>query len=127
MPRPLPTVRSGDEVLIDANILVYALVGSSKDCVGFVDRCTKSDVHAFTTVDILADVCHKLMITEAQIRGLIQRPNASSLQGKTAVVRQLSDYWRHVRSLSGIAILPLDEFRFQRAQALREKYGLNDQ
>jgi predicted nucleic acid-binding protein len=43
---------------------------------------------------------------------------------KTAVVRQLSDYWIQTRSLAGIAVLPLDEHRFQRAQSLREQFGL---
>jgi len=121
---PLSSIKSGDEIIIDANILIYALLGSSPDCVAFVDRCLKSDVHAFTTVDVLADVCHKLMVTEAHLRGFIQRPNASSLQGKAAVIRQLSDYWMHVRSLTGIAVLPFDEFRFVRAQAVRNHHGL---
>jgi predicted nucleic acid-binding protein len=121
---PLLALQSGDEVLIDANILVYGLAGASSDCVAFLDRWATADVQGFVTLDALADACHKLMILEAHRRGLIQRANASSLQGKTAVIRQLSDYWSLVRSLSGIAILPLDEFRFQRAQPLRAQYGL---
>jgi len=121
---PLLSMQSGDEVLIDANILVYGLAGTSSDCVAFLNRCATADVQAFVTLDALADACHKLMIIEAHMRGLIQRPNASALQGKMAVIRQLSDYWSRVRSLSGIAILPLDEFRFHRAHALRVQYGL---
>jgi predicted nucleic acid-binding protein len=121
---PLLSVKSGDEILIDANVLVYALLGSSPDCVAFIDRCLKSDLHAYTTIDVLADVCHRLMVTEAHMRGLVQRANASSLQGKPSIVRQLSEYWAHLKSLTAIAILPLDEFRFQRAYSLRLQFGL---
>src|SRR5438067_1164746 len=121
---PLSSVRHGDEILIDANILVYALAGNSPNCVAFLQRCASADVQAFVTLDILADACHKLMVIEAHMKGFIQRANASSLQGKTTVIRQLSEYWSHVQSLTGVAILPLDEFRFQRAHPLRRQYGL---
>jgi predicted nucleic acid-binding protein len=123
-PRPLLSVSSGDEILIDANVLVYALAGRSPDCAAFLDRCANGDVRAFVTLDVLSDACHKLMIIEAHARGMIQRANASSLQGKGAVVRQLSDYWSQIRSLTGISVLPLDEYRFQRAHSLRRQYGL---
>jgi predicted nucleic acid-binding protein len=122
--RPLASVPSGDEILIDANVLVYALAGTSQDCAAFRTRCANGDVQAFVTLDALADACHKLMIVEAGARGLVKRANASSLQGKSAVVQQLSDYWTHLQSLTGIAVLPLDEFRFRRAHPLRRQYGL---
>ncbi len=66
------------------------------------------------------------MLTEAAGRGLISRPNASSLQGKPHVVRQLDDYWKRLLKVaaSGIAVLPLDEFRFVRAHQLRRSFGL---
>jgi predicted nucleic acid-binding protein len=117
-------VPSGDEILIDANILVYALSGTSPECVTFLDRCIHGDVHAYVTLDALADACHKLMIADAHARGLISRPNASSLQGKGAVIRQLANYWSLLQSLKGVAILPLDEHRFHRAHPLRLQYGL---
>jgi len=111
---PLLSVPSGDEILIDANVLVYALSGGSADCVAFLSRCVHGDVHGYVTLDALADARHKLMIADAHARGLIARPNASSLQGKGAAIRQLTNYWSLVQSLRGIAVLPLDEFRFQR-------------
>jgi predicted nucleic acid-binding protein len=122
--RPLLSVPSGDEILIDANILVYALSGSSPDCVAFLSRCAHADVHAYVTLDALADACHKLMIVEAHARRLISRANASALQGKGAVIRQLSNYWSLLQALKGIAVLPLDEHRFQHAHPIRRQYGL---
>jgi predicted nucleic acid-binding protein len=123
-PHPLSSVPPGAEILVDANVLVYALSGTSADCDTFLSRCTSGGVQAFVTLDALADACHKLMISDAHSRGLIQRANASSLQGKSAVIRQLSNYWSLIQSMAGVAILPLDEHRFQRAQPLRRQFGL---
>lgn len=123
-PHPLPLVPPGVEILVDANVLVYALSATSAECDAFLSRCTSGAIQAFVTLDVLAEACHKLMISDAHSRGLIQRANASSLQGKTAVIRQLSSYWSLIQSLAGIAVLPLDEYRFQRAQLIRRQYGL---
>jgi predicted nucleic acid-binding protein len=66
------------------------------------------------------------MLHEAFQKGLINRQNASSLQAKRSIIAALSGYWSKLRSLSsgGFAILPFDEYRFHRAQALRERHGL---
>jgi predicted nucleic acid-binding protein len=105
---------------------VYALTGQSADCADLLRRCVAADVSGFVTIDALADTCHRLMLHEAFRKGLINRQNASSLQGKHFVIASLDEYWTKVRSLSagGFAILPLDEYRFHRAHALRERHGL---
>lgn len=125
-PLPLSSLPHGAEVLIDANVLTYALQGRSRQSEDLLRRCFAGEVSGFTTVDVLADVCHRLMICEAGGRGLIHRANASNLQGKPHVVRQLDDYWKRVLKITNgsIAVLPLDEFRFQRAQPLRLTHGL---
>jgi predicted nucleic acid-binding protein len=123
-PSPLPSIPSGQEILIDANVLVYGLSNFSRECAGLLERCALRDVNGFTTVEALAEACHKLMLTDAHRRGLINKANASALQGKVSVVQQLSDYWRRLTSLINVAVLPLDEFRFQRAHSLRLRFGL---
>jgi predicted nucleic acid-binding protein len=125
-PLSLSSLPQGTEVLVDANVLTYALQARSQQSRELVRRCKRGEVSGFTTVDTLAEVCHRLMLIEAVGKGLIARPNAANLQGKDHVVRQLTDYWRRVLRLSasGIAILPLDEFRFTRAHVLRQQHGL---
>lgn len=86
----------GTEVLIDANVLAYALQGRSQHSEELLRRCVNREISGFTTVDVLADVCHRLMLTEAAATGLIGRPNAANLQGKPHIVRQLSDYWQRL-------------------------------
>jgi predicted nucleic acid-binding protein len=121
---PLSSLPQGTEVLLDANVTIYGLTGASGECAALIKRCSRGEVEGFVTIEVLAEVCHKLMIADAHRRGLIQRANASALQGKTAVISQLREYWPRVRSLTGLAVMPLDEFRFVRAQPLRDRHGL---
>jgi predicted nucleic acid-binding protein len=123
---PLTSLASGEEVLLDANIIVYGVNVKSAQCRDLLRRCATGDVSGYTTVEILAEACHRLMLSEAVGRGLIQRPNASSLQGKGHVIRQLQDYWIRLENLraGALAVLPLDEYRFARAQGLRQQHGL---
>jgi predicted nucleic acid-binding protein len=122
----LANLPAGSEVLLDANVLIYGLIGRSRQCEVLMRRCASGDVSGFTTVDALADVSHRLMLHEAFHKGLINRQNAASLKGKPAIVSQLSDYWALLETVrtNRIAVLPLDEYRFQRAHAIRLRHGL---
>ena len=122
----LADIPAGTEVLFDANVLVYALTGLSGESAELLQRCAARDVSGYVTVDVLADTCHRMMLHEAFAKGLIVRQNASSLRGKAGIVTGLHEYWVKIRSLyaSGLAILPLDEYRFHRAQSMRERSGL---
>src|SRR5215212_9343859 len=111
---PLATLPPGEEVLIDANVIVYGALALSAQSHELLRRCAHRDVSGFTTVETLSDACHRLMLGEAAGRKLIARPNAANLQGKPHIVRALDDYWRRIEQIraGNVAILPLDEFRF---------------
>jgi predicted nucleic acid-binding protein len=122
---PLPTLPAGEEILIDANVIVYAIGQRSRQCAELIGRTMRGEVVGFSTVEIINDACHRLMLSEAAGRGLIARANASNLKGKPQVVRQLGAYWQHVeQTLRGLAILPFDEYRLRRAHAMRLAHGL---
>ena len=122
----LLTLPAGTEILIDANVIVYAVNVLSAQCRDVLRRCGTGDVSGFTTVEILSEACHRLMLGEAAGRGMIVRPNASSLQGRPHVIRQLQDYWSRLQNVmnGAVAVLPLDEFRFRRSQVMRQQDGL---
>ena len=122
----LPSLPAGTEILLDANVLTYALNGRSAECAKLLERCAAGEVSGFTTVDVLADVCHRMMLAEAAVKRLISRPNAANLQGKSHVVVRLRDYWERIihSGTARIAVLPLDEYRFHRAHPLRAQFGL---
>jgi predicted nucleic acid-binding protein len=83
-------------------------------------------VLGFTTVEVVNDVGHRLMLAEAMGKGLIPKQNASVLKSRATVIPSLRDYWRRVTSISAmnIVVLPLDEYRVQRAQLIRERHPL---
>lgn len=119
-------IPSGSNVLLDANILIYALSEVSAECVDTLHRCQREDISGFATVEIINEVSHRLMVAEAYAKGLILRPNVSALKGRKSVICGLRDYWTQtVRLLdSNLFILDLNNSRIRHAQVLRESYGL---
>jgi predicted nucleic acid-binding protein len=124
--RRLTDLPAGREVLIDANVLIYGLTKRSPECDALLRRCAVQDVLGFTTVEIVNDVCHRLMLAEAMGKGFIPKQNAAALKAKTSVVSGLRDYWARTSSipLMNILALPLDEHRLQRAHLIRQRHPL---
>src|SRR5688500_14462612 len=123
---PLPSVPPRANILLDANVLVYAAGRASPECMDFLDRCRREEISGYTTAEVINEVCHRLMAAEAFAAGVITRPNAASLRAKRDMVRGLRTYWLQTEALlrSNILVLELDELRIRRAQALRETHGL---
>lgn len=124
--KPLTDIPLNSNVLIDANILIYAAGGQSRQCTQLLRRCGREDVHGVTTVEILSEVCHRLMLAEAFASGAIRRATASALRQNRAAISGLASYWAFVSQAFeiGLVILELDGPRFRRAQALRQRHRL---
>jgi predicted nucleic acid-binding protein len=122
----LTAIPAGANLLLDANVLVYALAGLSAQCVELLRRCDIEDVYGFTTVEIVNEVTHRLMVAEALAKGVIQRPAAGALKGRKAAIRSLGDYWAQAQRLldSNLLILDLDEPRVRIAQRVQSQHGL---
>jgi predicted nucleic acid-binding protein len=67
----LEDIPNGEQIFVDANILLYHFSGISSACRTFLRRCESKQVKAFTGVHILLEVAHRLMILEAMHKGLI--------------------------------------------------------
>src|SRR5437868_2497407 len=80
----------------------------------------------FTTVEVVNEFCHRMMVAEAFAKGLINRAGIAALKGRRQVIRALGDYWMQTERLlnSNLLILELREDRIRRAQRVRETYGL---
>ena len=96
---PLPSLPAGSDVLIDANVFIYGLLGSSLQCVEFLDRCNAEDVHGYTTVEIVNEVCHRLMVYEGVAKGVAGKASATALKAAGARVCSLADYWVQTRRI----------------------------
>jgi hypothetical protein len=71
----LNQIPKSDIVLIDANIILYALWGKSEQCKRLIRRNAEGEVYAVTTPHIVAEVMHQLMVAEARENGWITGSN----------------------------------------------------
>jgi len=124
--KPLSQLAESTLVLIDANIFIYAARAASPQCEEFLARCARQEIRGLTTLEVLAEVCHQLMLASARASGAVTQATASALRHRREAVRGLANYWPVVAAVldSNLAVLALDQQRFRRAQIMRERYGL---
>jgi len=84
---------AGTHLFLDANIFVYAFLGSSSQCRDLLSRCATEQVFGITTLDVVNEVTHRMMLAEAVGRGVIKRDSARDLRGKWREIAKLTDYW----------------------------------
>jgi len=122
----LSEISDGARVLIDANILLYALRAGSTECRNLLSRCDSGAVEGWITTTIVAEFSHRRMIQEAQSLGLVTSNPARSLSEKPAMIRQLSRYAADVRDLlgGGLNIEPLGADDFHLALEFQRQFGI---
>jgi predicted nucleic acid-binding protein len=122
----LSALVTGSPVLIDANIFIYAAIKRSEQCTRLIQRCRDDELLGVTTAEIVSEVCHRLMLSEAAATGLISRESASDLRPKHDVIRKLTRYWAQTVRIfdSNLLVLALDEARHHSAYRIRARYGL---
>jgi predicted nucleic acid-binding protein len=116
----------GSDVLIDANIFIYALGQTSPLCIAFLERCAREELLGITTVEIVNEVTHRLMLVEAVKKNHITREQASQLKAKPNAVKTLSDYWTLASRIFAlnVLVLGLEVPRLHRAERMRKAHGL---
>ena len=122
----LPNLPTGTDIFLDANVFIYAFGGQSQECSDLLQRCSTEEVFGITTLEVIHEVTHRLMLIEAVAAGLITRGNAAALKGKWRDVASLTQYWSLTVRIFGLNILILasDELRLQRAHTIRSQHGL---
>ena len=122
----LAKLPAGIDIFLDANIFIYAFGGQSQQCLDVLSRCAREEVYGITTIKVINEVTHRLMLAEAIATGVIRRERAQDLKGKTDAIRQLRQYWVHVGKIFSLNILILkpDEARLYRGQTMRSRHGL---
>ena len=117
---------AGTRLFVDANIFVYAFLGHSNQCRDVLGRCATEQVIGITTLEIVSEVTHRMMLAEALGTGVIKRDSVRDLRGKWREVAKLTEYWAQTSAIFGLNILVLttDESRLYRAQTIRRRHGL---
>lgn len=91
----LANLPAGADVFLDANIFIYTFGGRSNECRDLLRRCATEEVFGITTLEVINEVTHRLMLTEAVAKGIVTRQSAATLKGK----------WRELPSLASIGYL----------------------
>ena len=87
------TLADESTVFIDANIFVYHFTAASVWCRRLLDRCATGRVYGITSLPVLFEVAHRLMIIEAQQDQLVRGSNpGEKLARAPAIVRKLHRY-----------------------------------
>ena len=123
----LDRIPAGSGVFVDSTIFIYHFTGASSDCRDFLARCEGGELRGMTSVVVLAETAHRLMMVEAVVRGLITPGNvAKKLRARPAIVRRLTAYRDQIERipLMGIDVAPLELGTLLRSADLRQRHGL---
>lgn len=122
----LTNLPAGADIFLDANIFIYSFGGQSNECRDLLRRCATEDVFGITSLEVINEVTHRLMLAEAVAKGIITRQNAAALKDKWRDVAKLSDYWALSSRIFNLNILIVasDESRLHRAHTVRSSHGL---
>jgi predicted nucleic acid-binding protein len=121
----LSEVPSTTEIFIDANILVYHFAGPTQltsACSAFLRRVENRDLIGFTSLTVLAEVLHRLMLIEATeklkiearraVQYLKQHPTAVSLlTGHLSVPEKVHAIGVHILTPTLDDLLASQEFK----------------
>lgn len=123
----LDRMESGSEVFIDANIFIYHFTGVSNESSDFLSRCEQGDLTGTTSVNVLLEVLHRLMMIKAVRKRLVQPPNiVKKLRKFPEKIKQLNEYFINTLKIPemGIRIKPISFETILKSQAIRAGYGL---
>ena len=118
---------SGASIFIDANIFIYHFTGASEECSEFLDRCENREITGVTSINVILEVLHRLMMVEAVNKNLIQPPNIlKKLKNQPQKIKQLNEYFVHTQKIErmGISIRPFSYLTVIRSQNHRIRHGL---
>jgi predicted nucleic acid-binding protein len=123
----LENIPRNQDIFIDANIFIYGLQNQSNQCHLLLSRCAKEEVFGVTSLEVVNEVTHRLMVAEAMSKKELsaKKINATYLKDHPEAVKNLSIYWANIEAILGmnILILRLEEALLNKAQIVRNSYG----
>jgi predicted nucleic acid-binding protein len=125
----LHEIEAGSKVFIDANIFVYHFSKGSefnKSCTNFLFRVETSQIHGFTSVGIIMEATHRLMMVEASAILDIEIKNLPKyLKQHPETVKQLTKHLSVPNKISelNIEIIQITPKIIEESQGNKTKYG----
>lgn len=129
-PQPLPTLPQNSVVCVDANLLAYHFVQVDQltaTATALLERGLRQEIQIVTTPQIVSDVIHRVMLSEARQQFSIPTNQlVTHLKQHPQVVQQLTNHL-DVPSLLrrfNVDIRPLTHIHLHAAKRFRRDYGL---
>ena len=123
----LDSLANGSLVFIDANIFIYHFTAASPSCHQFLSRCSSGEFLAITSLPVLLEVAHRLMVIEAQQNRLVRGLNPSQkLAHSPTLVKKLHLYkeWTLAIPRMGIEVEEITFSDLLMSMGMRPKTGL---
>lgn len=123
----LAEIPDASTLFIDANVFVYHFVGASAQCSALLARCETGVIRGTTSILVVAETAHRLMMIEAVERKLVTPGNvARKLAQRPDVVRRLRVYASSVQAIPamGVEILALNEETMRLGLRHQRRHGL---
>lgn len=123
----LEEIENGTTLCIDANIFVYHFLGMSHSCHDLLKRCASRFVQGVTSITVLHEVTHRLMVSEALEKGFISRLKpVQQLDENPEIVKRLHLYRERTLAIlaMGIEVAPIVSRDIVRGLELSKSYGL---
>ena len=123
----LTEIESHAEVFVDSNIFIYHFTGVSGECSDFLVRCERSELIAITSVNVILEVLHRLMMVEAVRKNLVKPPNiVKKLSKAPQKLKRLNEYFLNTEKIQdmGIVIKPLIFETIAKSHMVRLASGL---
>jgi predicted nucleic acid-binding protein len=118
-------------VMLDANIVIYALFPQVKQheaCKRLLERGARGEIVLHITANAAADVIHRAMVLELLAKGVVQKSSeaVTHLKHNPQVVQNLTRYKSILRDLreARINILPLTYRDLHNSRQFRDEQGL---
>lgn len=125
----LHEIEAGSKVFIDANIFVYHFSEGSefnKSCTDFLFRVETSQIHGFTSVGIVMEATHRLMMVEASATLDVEIKNLPKyLKQRPEIVKQLTKHLTVPDKILelNIEIIQITPELIKSSQCNKTKYG----
>ena len=123
----LDRVPASSRIFLDSTIFIYHATRTSAQCRDLLERCEAGDLRGVTSVVVLAEVAHRLMIIEAVASGAVSgRDVVKKLRARPDLARRLHVYQEQIERipLMGVDIVPLELGVLIRSADVRRQYGL---
>lgn len=120
-------IPAGSRCLVDANILIYHLNGTSPACRDFLYRIAAGEFEAYLTTTIIAEALHRQMLIDAVSKGLVTKSKVlRKLKEQPGLIEQLTDHSRQIRQLLKLpfTVLPVDSDAIAKSHVIRRKHHL---